>query len=157
MIGRVILAAVLSLTAGHAVAQSRSINDALDERCTTYACATTLRDVRHNDNLDLPPDLRQPMNRHDVAACVASETALGRALHRASFYLTEHEQSRGGTLTFDEAQFVRNKLFNETYFVRQVLHRVTGDGDVDQCHRLRDRAVGIVSSIMADYPVSPAG
>jgi len=156
VIGKVILTGVLALTATTASAQSRSLDDVLDHRCAEYAACFSTPTTVYTDN-HLPPEQRRPVRAADQTACDAADKAVGRAIGRASWYVTQHEQSRGGVLTFQESSIIRSKLFDETYLVRQVLRRAVTTGNVQQCNDLRDRAVGIVSAIMVDNPVGLKG
>ncbi len=140
-----VIIATISLMATSAAAQGRpDVNDVVDRRCTTDACWSSLDDI---DAGHYEPTRGTP-DRRAVLSCISANDAIGRRIHNTSWSLTQREQSRGGDMSFDEAESYRAHIFNETYFVRQTLIRSIKDGDAAQCDALRDRAFGIIASIM---------
>lgn len=95
-----------------------------------------------------PEPARGPDAHNRVVACVTANNTVGRTISRASWKTTTREISRGGYLTFDEAESVRVRIYNETAYTRELLRRHISTGDVSKCNSYRDRAVQIVRDIM---------
>lgn len=145
---RIAIIASLMAFSTPAAAQVRpDINDYVDRRCESAVCVRSMNDI---DAGHYAAPVRNVPKYENVVACVDANQAIGKAIYRASFRVTNLEQSRGGYLSFDDAETLRVQIHNDTYFVRQTLRRVIQDGNVRQCEALRDRAFGIISHIMQD-------
>ena len=91
-----------------------------------------------------------PADRRDVSSCLQSYMDVGHTISRMDFYVTQHEISRGGTLTFQQAEHIRNVIYSESYKTRESIRDIEGGGDVAQCHALRDQADQIVLGIIRE-------
>ena len=135
---RMILIALFALTATAAEAQSRP-NAFESTMLTTYGA--------YGD--DPAPIVRDKEGHAKVVACMRANTDVGKMIYRASWRTTTLEVSRGGYLTFDEAETFRVRLHDETSLTRELLRRTIASGDVTQCNTLRNRAAQIIRDIMA--------
>jgi hypothetical protein len=135
---RLAMIALFVLTATAADAQSRP-NAFESTMLTTYGAY----------GADPTPIRRDAAGQRKIVACMNANTAVGKALNAASWRATQMEYSRGGVLSFDEAEAIRAQLHNDTYLTREFLRRTIASGDVTQCNILRDRAVEIIRDIMA--------
>jgi len=109
------------------------------------ACFSAMQDIDAGfyDSYGFQPD------RSGVLTCINIDTSLGRIISQQSWRITEREQSRGGYLSFDQADNFRTRIFNDTYIVRQTLRNSIKYGEVVRCEELRDRAVEIIREIVA--------
>ena len=89
-----------------------------------------------------------------ASACFEDYNAVGRMISRADFALTRSETSRGGFLSFSEAGQFQAKIDNQTYNNREAIRANESNGDVEECHRLRDSAEQVINQILKEAGVS---
>jgi hypothetical protein len=135
------------------ISDAESLGDAIDAgRCVTIQCNHARRQIDYeNQNRPLGPiSERRPVSQQDIIACIHAEDALGEAIGTAARRVTKNERTSGGVLTFEEAQNIRNAIFNDTYYIRRSLQANISMGNVSQCNALRDRGIAMVNQTYAN-------
>jgi hypothetical protein len=75
---------------------------------------------------------------------------VGQLISRASGWLSKQEISEGGTLTFDQAEHIRNVIYTRSYASYEAIRDIEADGDVQKCYALRDQSKKIIMDVLRE-------
>lgn len=114
-------------------------------RCQTSYCDRVSISIEQGE---YNPRRRGPSS--GISSCLNDNAEIGKMIGRAYAIVRKNERIHGGTLYFQESSDIRSLIYSETFNVRESISAIAYDGDVQQCHRLRESAKKIINNILVN-------